>query len=1025
MEGMQDKKKALRERVELLKSKENADTDQLVQAQMQLVLGERDDHEKHYRTVRLKAYNDAAAETAWMRQREIPKDKADSQITSVFSKLHLKKSFFRSELDKQSKRMAEAAGLQGELFLQEHAFEQAEDTGVFKAAVNFYKSGNQQFLQNADEDAKYGDLLREFGAYASLQQEGTEAAERTTTRMNRLLMTMSVKNTQELGLEEVLKEAAETDLSEFEYKSDKEFVDGYPARYAKLKALCHANEIFRLSEIHKIDGVNMTVLRAKLDVMEQIRNDYETRIKMMHSPYYALLAGKDFESLSVDQLDEKIKLLKGSQEDAELGKFLDNVKSLRGKGRFVRGANATELGMTTLKTFQEKDHADSMKEIDGFAEMIEKYKKIHNTGDGKGTPDDQARLFLGALKFEFGEERLRKYTDKLYKTLFDMDQKNGNQFYSKEDLDKIRSWEATLTRALQLQNENNNDENGDEDVKETEKALADKASMYADIYKEKDRLMKESIKRCFKDDPEIVKQLYGGNGARSIMLMKPGKDGEAYNDKVMKFQYKRILRNELVQKKAKLKADFSEEDEKKLAGLQKELAKESEELAVPYLKKVIDTDIGGLYHLDGDELVAKQAEIIELTMACMMLSDIAKEEFSDIEGFRVKDKLLGKPDPALQKTDPKRYAALERKFQAMQQAFTLKMAIMEPLRAKCRGAAILKYGDLLEDPIAAVSSSELKHLDEKLTPRGQMAAFAKKEYEKGKKNISLAEMTFMSLPHVKAYLSTEAESAELAIGYLPPVHKGAEYAGRASALIEQRIKEAKEKGQSIGSKEAAAQLYSEAKAKNDAQTMFELEVYHKLHAEKYILAGDTEPMIREPIFRSFSSSESVSTIRKMSQDDYDAMLKDLSAGAFPQQMTEEEKKAAKEQNLRGLRTYYDNVRGHYEALEKKYGYELPDMPWLIMHLDEVVADFANVQVDNDLVDHDPGVLKDENAQDLRLKHLIRFYNTFGGAITNPMKNGLIAAQKGQTLSSLLDFANKFLATANADKTFLKGNPVTD
>ncbi len=123
----------------------------------------------------------------------------------------------------------------------------------------------------------------------------------------------------------------------------------------------------------------------------------------------------------------------------------------------------------------------------------------------------------------------------------------------------------------------------------------------------------------------------------------------------------------------------------------------------------------------------------------------------------------------------------------------------------------------------------------------------------------------------------------------------------------------------------------------------------------------------------------------------------------------------------------DKVKLHYEYLEDKYGYDVPNIPWLISHFEEYSRDFQNIQVDSNLAKHCEGFMDKANVEDLRTINLIQFYNCMGFAVINGLINPMAqkgrAGQKMDTESLLSDsFLTGLLQQGDEYKRYLKANP---
>ena len=204
--------------------------------------------------------------------------------------------------------------------------------------------------------------------------------------------------------------------------------------------------------------------------------------------------------------------------------------------------------------------------------------------------------------------------------------------------------------------------------------------------------------------------------------------------------------------------------------------------------------------------------------------------------------------------------------------------------------------------------------------------------------------------------------------------------------------------------------------------MLGLSFKRKLNDNTYRYAGDEKSLIGEAMFRSFNSSEFLVGIKDMPDDDYIDMLRDLSAGAFFDKDTpEEEVKQAREINERGMRKYFDRIMMHYEHLEQKYGYTYPDVGWVMLHRAEIHEDFANLQVDDNLVNFDRTVLKANNYRDQRLKELVFFYHDFGGFLDGNYFS-MISSGTASTTKDIMDMVDTAFPEMKKHKQYLIEHP---
>ena len=79
-------------------------------------------------------------------------------------------------------------------------------------------------------------------------------------------------------------------------------------------------------------------------------------------------------------------------------------------------------------------------------------------------------------------------------------------------------------------------------------------------------------------------------------------------------------------------------------------------------------------------------------------------------------------------------------------------------------------------------------------------------------------------------------------------------------------------------------------------------------------------MLKEAVFRSYTSMLNYKCMEAMSDEETDQMLEQLAAGAFLEEnATPEEIRRARDTNMAGLRTYVGTLKKRYRYLKQKYG----------------------------------------------------------------------------------------------------------
>ena len=152
----------------------------------------------------------------------------------------------------------------------------------------------------------------------------------------------------------------DTDMEEFAYTDNATFAADFAKKYEKLKALADGaaiiehiksqnNNVFRSRrddnvfrskrDVTEVNEDSSKVTEAKCKLAQEILKDYETRMRIITSPFYSVFAGKDFEKTSEKKL---ISLRNRTKNPALKAYFNDVIEFKRGKSASFKGANITE-----------------------------------------------------------------------------------------------------------------------------------------------------------------------------------------------------------------------------------------------------------------------------------------------------------------------------------------------------------------------------------------------------------------------------------------------------------------------------------------------------------------------------------------------------------------------------------------------------------------------------------------------------------------------------------------------------------
>lgn len=205
-----------------------------------------------------------------------------------------------------------------------------------------------------------------------------------TSRHYKPLELIADPKAREEGYLLVISEFEKLDLSVFDYGDNDSFMknDGDNAfikRYATLKAFSHAPDIVKKLGKGALGEERFHKLRVKAAILSDIYRDYESRAILLQSPYYVLLAGKDFDSFKEKELTERIQ-----KSDDDLVKlYLQAIIDRKKEGGFKMGSKANDLLKKKLKSIPE-----DMKKADeeNDSRIREKIQSRYNQENNRQEP---------------------------------------------------------------------------------------------------------------------------------------------------------------------------------------------------------------------------------------------------------------------------------------------------------------------------------------------------------------------------------------------------------------------------------------------------------------------------------------------------------------------------------------------------------------------------------------------------------------------------------------------------------------
>ncbi len=290
--------------------------------------------------------------SSWLRSFKMPeKAEIDDEMKKAEATFGIK-SMSKSQRTKRGKKFKEKAKLQAEMVSELTSTNWLREEAMYKVLDEETPSLYMQpdLLDEAEAaDPEMAMILKDTAHYYKQNEvywedSGFEKSAREAMKASQLSLYSDLlskdKVTRDKAFEKILKHFLELDLSQFDYKSDKEFVKGdgkntFAQRYATLRAYSHVREIIKRCR----KGNDYPTLYAKADTIKEILADYDRRALFLQSPYYALLAGKDVDSFSDEELRKRI----GKTEDPFVKAYMEKMLENRLNFGFTKGRKAEEI----------------------------------------------------------------------------------------------------------------------------------------------------------------------------------------------------------------------------------------------------------------------------------------------------------------------------------------------------------------------------------------------------------------------------------------------------------------------------------------------------------------------------------------------------------------------------------------------------------------------------------------------------------------------------------------------------------
>ncbi len=370
--------------------------------------------------------------TSWMHNQYMLPYENFNGIMNTYPKVFKTKSLSYSEIEKRKDKFRHKERYQAGVHRSLEQLHKAYDEAPIKMARDvIVKHGHTN--ENDGNPNDYTEISRDFATYASMYKglPGYEnLEERATEVISRAVSGIKI----EASAFSILREVQDTSLDEFVYHDEYEFVQNLPRKLAKLRALSHAGAIRGDMKLLQQEGgigdMNMLIIDEKIRMLEEIKEDYESRVAMMQSPYYVLLEETDFTKLSQKELDK----LRLSSDEKELRTYIDTMKKRKKLSKFGMGTEMADFAKQAQKDVHKEEKARTKKAVSELESGLKKFAKSHKL---KLTPGvERAGALAQYMKSVYGDGSILEMNNYL-ETVLNPAHKTRNTLYSEKERQKL------------------------------------------------------------------------------------------------------------------------------------------------------------------------------------------------------------------------------------------------------------------------------------------------------------------------------------------------------------------------------------------------------------------------------------------------------------------------------------------------------------------------------------------------------------------------------------------------------------
>lgn len=565
-----------------------------------------------------------------------------------------------------------------------------------------------------------------------------------------------------------------------------------------------------------------------------------------------------------------------------------------------------------------------------------------------------------------------------------------------------------------------------EEFEEAGRTAEIEAGDYADRYREKKAIFESLAEHLY---GEQAQELISGVAGRYMMFIEPGQ--EMHNEAV--------LRSLEISKNCERRIAAGGED---ADAAKKALGRAVKPMVLPYLTRMRDFDTKELENCTDEELMERNEELQDLYISGMQAVDAAKYvDPDDPQGRSIKEVFYGEKKElfALKCSVVQSYAVKARALcmiRAYTQTTLSEACYTEAELRRIRGtfgvaegtalsaAQLLSYAKgMLERETASQDAAYNRYFKSESVQQSYIGHKNTKEKNTKEKDTKEKDPHPIFMGRVDIASRNARTALGLEKGYVLEVSD-------MKAYYEMCQKRAEEIERELpgAAEEAASELETElADLKRDMEAM---NVTSALHRSNYKRSGDAESPLREALFRSYTSINGLPAFRNMSEEDFRRMCVQLSAGRLEADNQEPARlEAYYAENMQGLLTYKQHMSEHYEMLEARFHHRLPSAEYIMEHSEELNRLFANIQVDTGIVENFRDMLDLTKPEDLRLFHLVQWYNALGGYVTGIGISASLAMPKYQDAVEIskapMEKAKDSLAYLSQPQEQIKEGPQTE